>query len=307
MLPRTPPPQPPHGRASRAPKAETWAAALGLDLLALLWPVACVGCGAADRALCRTCRAEVWDAARSPAVLRIPGVGVPGFAAAPYAGAVRRVLLAYKHGGAHGHVRLLGRRLAVPLAAALAEVTRAEPGSAGPPLAQAAQAARAPRAPQPLGESGSPPVPPAGCSSPPAGRLHPHAGQPVLVVPLPSRPQKVRERGFRHVDDLVRIAVRHAAPAPQALPAVRVVRALATTPGRTGQVGLPAAARERNARLVRLRAGARAAVRGRAVVLVDDIATTGATLREASRALECAGARVLAVVVVCAAVRRDAP
>ena len=46
-------------------------------------------------------------------------------------------------------------------------------------------------------------------------------------------------------------------------------------------------------------------MRGREVVLVDDIVTTGATVFAAREALENAGATVIAIVALCVAERRD--
>ena len=81
--------------------------------------------------------------------------------------------------------------------------------------------------------------------------------------------------------------------------------ALATLPGRTGQVGLQAAQRERNAALVRVRRRMRGLLRGRDVVLVDDIVTTGSTLLAATRALAAADARVVGIVVLGVTKRLD--
>ncbi|MGW9019928.1 ComF family protein [Leucobacter chromiiresistens] len=121
-----------------------------------------------------------------------------------------------------------------------------------------------------------------------------------LVVAMPSRPRGVRERGYRHLDLLIASALRR-----QRAPALRV-RALRTTRGRVGQVGLRAAQRERNARRIAVRRAARRVIHGRRVVLVDDIITTGASVRAARDALERAGASVAVIVALCTAERRDA-
>lgn len=250
---------------------------LGLDLLALLWPCSCAGCGARDRELCAACAVE---ASRAPpdGVLDIPALGVPGFAAGPYSGVLRSVLLAYKHRGAYGFHRLLGERMIEPLRAALAaehhrQSSLASQGSLGP-----------------LG--------PLGPLDGTAGRAAP--GAPVFV-PLPSRRRRERERGYRHVDVILRAGLRAGR-----LPGGRV-RALAPRRGRVGQVGLRPSERERNARLIRVRRASVRAIAGRGVILVDDIATTGATLRAAIAVLEAEGISVVGAVALCAAERRDAP
>lgn len=122
---------------------------------------------------------------------------------------------------------------------------------------------------------------------------------PPVVVALPSRAARERERGYRHVEELVSRALRSAR-----LGAPRM-RALRTLRGRTGQVGLDAEARERNAERIALRRAA-GSLRGREVVLVDDIVTTGATVRAAVAALERGGAEVVAIAALCAAERFDA-
>ena len=78
------------------------------------------------------------------------------------------------------------------------------------------------------------------------------------------------------------------------LPALRLVRAVGD------QATLSATARRGNlAGALAVRTEAVAAVRGRVCVVVDDVLTTGATLGEAVRALEAAGAQVAGVATVC--------
>lgn len=125
--------------------------------------------------------------------------------------------------------------------------------------------------------------------------------RPPVVVAAPSRAARVRQRGYRHVELILRRALR-CGP----LPGVRSVRALRALPGRAGQVGLDRRQRDRNAALVAVRRPHRARLAGREVILVDDVVTTGATATEACRALAACGARVIAVVALCAVERRDA-
>lgn len=229
---------------------------LWLDLLALVWPTECVACGAPDRDCCAACL-EVLRGG-DPVLHR--DASVPVLARAAYAGPLRAMLVALKHGGYTVFARELGAQLAHPLGQALA-------------AAEAAEAAG---------------------GQPGAGR------DPPLIVTVPSRAASERLRGYRHVEMITRSALRIMSPAP-----ARMVRALRPLRGRTGQVGLSAEARQRNARLVAVRRLKAPLLRGREVVLVDDIITTGATVSGAAEALEAAGARVIAVVALCLVERRD--
>lgn len=121
--------------------------------------------------------------------------------------------------------------------------------------------------------------------------------RPPVLVTVPSRPGRVRSRGYRHVDVLLGIAARGSG-----LPRLRALR---TTRGRVGQVGLDASDRARNAARITVRGSCRNRLRDRDIVLVDDIMTTGATILGARAALEGAGATVIAVVVLCRSERRD--
>lgn len=113
--------------------------------------------------------------------------------------------------------------------------------------------------------------------------LGPPAGS--VLVPVPSHPQAVRRRGMDHTRRLARVATRSCGL--RTLPLLR----------RSGAAG---SQRQMNrAGRVANVAGAMLARRIAApVVLCDDVVTTGATLREAFRALHAAGVRVLGAAVV---------
>jgi ComF family protein len=113
---------------------------------------------------------------------------------------------------------------------------------------------------------------------------------PDLVVAVPQTPRRLRERGFNPAERIARAAARAAGVrcAPAALIRLR---------DGPSQTGLDRAARRRNvAGAFGVRA--RTAIPSR-VWLVDDVVTTGATIREAARVLRRAGARE--VVGVCVA------
>jgi predicted amidophosphoribosyltransferase len=89
--------------------AEAWA---------VLLPVSCAACGAADVVVCETCRAEL-----QPRLVRVragPGLPVPVFAALNYGGAVARVLSAVKEHGRTDALRCLVPGLRTAIGAALA-------------------------------------------------------------------------------------------------------------------------------------------------------------------------------------------
>ena len=124
---------------------------------------------------------------------------------------------------------------------------------------------------------------------------------PVLLVPVPSRGAVVRRRGH---DPLLRVT-RAAAVRLRGTGVDARVRRLLVPAGRVhDQAALDAVQRAANLagsmRCRRPRAPDRAGV----VVVVDDVLTTGSTVREAQRALETAGLVVAGVSTVAATRRR---
>jgi predicted amidophosphoribosyltransferase len=117
-----------------------------------------------------------------------------------------------------------------------------------------------------------------------------------LLVPVPSRRGARLRRGEDHTGELVRAL-------EQAGAGRAVLLRAAPTTAQEGQ-----GARARRRRRIRLdpSAARRLAARARPVVIVDDVVTTGATLRGMHEALTTAGIEVLgAVVIASARIPRD--
>jgi predicted amidophosphoribosyltransferase len=129
---------------------------------------------------------------------------------------------------------------------------------------------------------------------------------PTVLVPVPSRPEVVRTRGHDPMLRIVRAAA-HCLRLEGRPVAVR--RLLGVHAAVRDQAGLDAGQRAANlagSMVVRGQARARLARAGVpvSIVVCDDVLTTGATAREAQRALEDSGLRVRAVVTVAATRKR---
>ncbi len=250
-------------------------AAVGLVL-----PPSCAGCGAGGAVLCPRCSAPL----RGPAGPHTPvprPVGLPPlWATTRYDGAVRAALIGYKDRNR--------RDLAAPLAAALARAVRSAAGPvAAQPLVDPAVAVL--------------PVAALPVAAQPVVAL-PLVGPRVALVPVPSRRAAARRRGGDHVLRLARVAAGLFGGQAVVCPALRPHGRLADAAGlsaqqrRTSRVGTLAVHAAYTAWLAG-RAGAPA------VVLVDDLVTTGATLAEAAVTLRGAGVPVWAAAVIAATQR----
>ncbi len=118
------------------------------------------------------------------------------------------------------------------------------------------------------------------------------APRPALLLPVPLADARLRERGYDQAWALARVLARALGlPAEARL----LQRPLATV----HQATLDRAARQRNLRAAfMVDPRRRPAVQGQRIALVDDVMTTGATVREAASALLRAGAAAVDVWVV---------
>ena len=111
------------------------------------------------------------------------------------------------------------------------------------------------------------------------------------VVPVPLHRNRRRRRGYNQAEELAR-----GLASGLRLPCVQALRRVTDTPP---LADLPRTTRERIMRRAFSARRSRAAgLKGRAVVLVDDILTTGSTCGAAARALKLAGAARVEVVVI---------
>ena len=119
------------------------------------------------------------------------------------------------------------------------------------------------------------------------------AGEAAVLVPVPLHRSRERERGFNQAELLAcglsaALAKSHGEQAPSVEP-----HALRRTRATPPQTGLSLSARRENVRGV-FAVPDTARVRDRAIVLVDDVMTTGATVSACAAALKGAGARGVA-------------
>lgn len=227
-------------------------------LLDLVLPVSCAGCAAPGQTWCPQCRSLLG----APVRVRPPccAAAPAVYALGDYRGPLRTTLLAYKEHGRRDLAAPLGEGLAAGLLG-----LRPGPGWPGPASGR-------------------------------GGRVRPVPGPVELcLVPVPSRWSATVRRGGQHV---ALLAERAAAALAGAGVGTAVAPALRMAAGVRDSVGLGRAARQSNLDGRVLVRPAGLPMPGAAVVVVDDVVTTGSTVATCTTSLLQAGVAVGAIVVL---------
>jgi ComF family protein len=137
-------------------------------------------------------------------------------------------------------------------------------------------------------------------------KLESDAARELVVIPVPLFAARERSRGFNQAKLLAQAAVKHLRKTRRGWKLRMEAGALKRVKDTNALFSLQPHQRRRNLRGA-FRVAESEAVRGREVLLVDDIMTTGATARECARVLLAAGAAKVWVATVAKAQPDSAP
>ncbi|MCL2464725.1 MAG: ComF family protein [Micrococcales bacterium] len=296
----------------------TWWRVAVRDLLGLVLPVSCAGCGADDLPWCQDCAATLagqpWRAeGRAGRLDHMDGrPAIPVWAVADFAGPVRRAVSAWKDHGRVDLTPVFGAAVRRASSALVGQL-RSGGGVGHGELEHDGLGCEGLRCDEPAlrhdelrhDESGRDGLRQGGIGAARAGGGPAGAGSagdiPVLVIPAPSTPAARRRRGWDPAGALAKAVADELVG--RGVPA-RATAMLRRAPG-ADQAGLSARARSRNlSGHVRVRRGVPAGPRR--AVLVDDVLTTGATFAACVQALAAAGIEVVGGAVVATTPSPDA-
>lgn len=119
---------------------------------------------------------------------------------------------------------------------------------------------------------------------------------PHFLVPVPLHARRLRWRGFNQSELLARELSRNLAP-PLAVPVLNILERRKNNKPQM-EIKSYRERLENMENIFILRAGGARAVRNKKILLIDDIATTGATLEECAKVLKANGARKVTAAVV---------
>lgn len=242
-------------------------ASLGKAIRDVVLPRGCAGCDMPDEVLCPQCRRRLHGAHEKPIGL---GEGAGCYCCAWYEGCIRHAILAWKD---HGDEECDGVFADALTALARDVLAGIRCGVCGGSAA-----------------SGQSEI----CDARDGGEL--------LIVPAPSSTKSMRRRGRNH---LLPVARRMASQLSHEGIIARASTDL-NIRGVTGKSVQTGGAADRSQRIEgHVLLTGRARCRGRRVLVIDDIVTTGATMRQCARVLHDGGAHVVACLALAGVRPRD--